>query len=255
MSATSAFQASESESRLVDPSEIARFNALAAEWWNPNGPMKPLHRINPVRLSYLKDEFAKHFARDSRAMRPFEGLRLLDIGCGAGLVAEPMAKQGFAVTAIDLAEENIAAAKLHAEQSGVKVDYRAAAVETLPLDAPFDAISLLEVVEHVPDVGEFIAEAARRLKPGGLLIASTLNRTLKAYALAIVGAEYVLRWVPRGTHDWQKFVTPNELEGHLEAASLTPIARQGLVFNPLGNAWHLSSDCDVNYFVVARKAG
>lgn len=253
MSGTAAFQDGKSTSSLADAGEIAHFNTLAATWWDPNGPMKPLHRINPVRLGHIKQDFAKHFGRDARAMKPFEGLRLLDIGCGAGLVAEPLAKMGFTVTGIDLAEENIAVARHHAEAEGVSVGYRAVAIETLSLDAPYDAITLLEVVEHVPDVGAFVREAALRLKPGGVLIASTLNRTLKAYALAIVGAEYMLRWLPRGTHDWAKFVTPAELEDHMEAAGLVPQSRQGMVFNPLSNAWHLSSDCDVNYFITATK--
>lgn len=238
-------------SRFADEAEIARFDALAAEWWNPNGPMKPLHRLNPVRLGFVREQFCAHFARDSRAMRPFEGLSLLDIGCGAGLVAEPMAKLGFTVTGIDLAAENIAVAHAHAEAAGVAVDYRAVAIETLPPEPAYDAITLLEVVEHVPDVAAFVAEAALRLKPGGMLIASTLNRTLKAYALAIIGAEYVLRWLPRGTHDWEKFVTPDELDGNFTAAGLTPGTRAGMVFNPLANSWNLSADCDVNYLATA----
>ncbi len=240
-------------SSLVDTAEIARFNALAAQWWNPNGPMKPLHRLNPVRLGFLKTEFAGHFARDARAMRPFEGLTLLDIGCGAGLVAEPMARQGFAVTGIDLAAENIAVAQAHAQAEGLTIDYRASPIETLPETEKFDAITLLEVVEHVPDVEAFVHEAALRLKPGGMLIASTLNRTMKAYALAIIGAEYVLRWLPVGTHDWDKFVTPDELDADFESAGLVPATRSGMVFNPLGNDWRLSTDCDVNYLASATK--
>ena len=238
-----------------DPGEIARFNALAADWWNPNGPMKPLHRLNPVRLGFVKEAFAGHFGRDPRAMRPFEGLNLLDIGCGAGLLSEPLARLGFAVTGIDLAEENIAVARTHAEAGGLSIDYRATPIEALPAEGQFDAITLLEVVEHVPDVGGFVREAALRLRPGGMLIASTLNRTLKAYALAIVGAEYVLRWLPVGTHDWNKFVTPDELDRHFEAAGLIPEKRTGMVFNPLGNEWRLSGDCDVNYLASATKAG
>jgi len=238
-----------------DSGEIARFNALAADWWNPNGPMKPLHRLNPVRLGFVKEAFAGHFGRDPRAMRPFEGLNLLDIGCGAGLLSEPLARLGFAVTGIDLAEENIAVARTHAEAGGLSIDYRATPIEALPAEGQFDAITLLEVVEHVPDVEGFVREAALRLRPGGMLIASTLNRTLKAYALAIVGAEYVLRWLPVGTHDWNKFVTPDELDRHFEAAGLIPEKRTGMVFNPLGNEWRLSGDCDVNYLASATKAG
>lgn len=236
-----------------DSGEIARFNALAADWWNPNGPMKPLHRLNPVRLGFVKEAFAGHFGRDPRAMRPFEGLNLLDIGCGAGLLAEPLARLGFAVTGIDLAEENIAVARTHAEAGGLTIDYRATPIESLPAEGQFDAIALLEVVEHVPDVAAFVREAALRLRPGGMLIASTLNRTLKAYALAIVGAEYVLRWLPVGTHDWNKFVTPDELDRHFEAAGLVPEQRAGMVFNPLGNEWRLSGDCDVNYLASAIR--
>jgi 2-polyprenyl-6-hydroxyphenyl methylase / 3-demethylubiquinone-9 3-methyltransferase len=238
-----------------DSGEIARFNALAADWWNPNGPMKPLHRLNPVRLGFVKEAFAGHFGRDPRAMRPFEGLNLLDIGCGAGLLSEPLARLGFAVTGIDLAEENIAVARAHAEAGGLSIDYRATPIEALPAEGQFDAVTLLEVVEHVPDVEGFVREAALRLRPGGMLIASTLNRTLKAYALAILGAEYVLRWLPVGTHDWNKFVTPDELDRHFEAAGLIPEKRTGMVFNPLGNEWRLSGDCDVNYLASATKAG
>lgn len=238
---------------LADAGEIARFNALAREWWDPNGPMKPLHRLNPVRLGFLKAEFSTHFKREPRAMRPFEGLALLDIGCAAGLVAEPLARQGFSVTGIDLAEENITVAREHAQSGGLQIDYRAIPIESLP-DAPtYDAITLLEVVEHVPDVGAMIREAATRLKPGGMLIASTLNRTMKAYALAIIGAEVVLRWLPVGTHDWHKFVTPYELEAHLEAAGLRPLTRMGMQFNPLVGEWRLSEDCDINYLVSAIK--
>lgn len=236
-----------------DSGEIARFNALAADWWNPNGPMKPLHRLNPVRLGFVKEAFATHFSRDARAMKPFEGLNLLDIGCGAGLLSEPLARLGFAVMGIDLAEENIAVARAHAEAGGLAIDYRATPIESLPAEGQFDAITLLEVVEHVPDVEAFVREAALRLRPGGMLIASTLNRTLKAYALAIVGAEYVLRWLPVGTHDWNKFVTPDELDRHFETAGLVPEKRAGMVFNPLGNEWRLSEDCDVNYLASAIK--
>lgn len=238
---------------LADRDEIARFNALAASWWDPNGPMKPLHRLNPVRIGFLKEAFASHFGRDHNGMHPFGGLNLLDIGCGAGLVAEPMARLGFDVTAIDLAEENIAAAKAHAVLEGLAIDYRSTPLENLP-DAPtYDAITLLEVVEHVPDVPAFVAEAAKRLKPGGMLITSTLNRTMKAYALAIFGAEYVLRWLPVGTHDWNKFVTPDELDEAFASAGLVPHERAGMVFNPLANSWRLSGDCDVNYLASATR--
>lgn len=239
---------------IFDEAEIAKFNALAADWWNPNGAMKPLHQLNPVRLGFIRRELLTHFGRDAQKISPFTGLSALDIGCGAGLVAEPLTRMGFNVTGIDLAEANIRVAAAHAETSGLKIAYYATPLEHLP-DAPsYDVITLLEVVEHVPDVGGLIREAAKRLKPGGLLIASTLNRTLKAYALAIIGAEYVLRWLPRGTHDWEKFVTPAEMEAYCEAAHLTPATREGMVFNPLTKSWRLSGNCDVNYLITARKA-
>jgi 2-polyprenyl-6-hydroxyphenyl methylase/3-demethylubiquinone-9 3-methyltransferase len=215
--------------------------------------MKPLHRLNPARLSFMREEMLSHFGRAAQAMRPFEGLSLLDIGCGAGLVSEPMARMGLSVSGIDPAEVNIAVASDHAAKGGLSIHYRATTIENLPDDELYDVVTLLEVVEHVPDVGAIITEAAKRLKPGGLLIGSTINRTLKAYGLAIIGAEYVLRWLPRGTHDWDKFVTPEEFEAQLEAAGLEPAARRGMVFNPLAGTWVLSGDCDVNYFVTARK--
>jgi 2-polyprenyl-6-hydroxyphenyl methylase/3-demethylubiquinone-9 3-methyltransferase len=239
--------------RFRDEAEIARFNALAREWWDPNGPMKPLHRLNPSRLSFMRAEALSHFGRAAQAMRPFEGLSLLDIGCGAGLVSEPMARMGFDVSGIDPADENIAVAQDHAQKGGLAIRYRATTIENLPEGELYDVVTLLEVVEHVPDVGAIVAEAAKHLKPGGLFIGSTINRTLKAYGLAIIGAEYVLRWLPRGTHDWEKFVTPGEFEAHLEAAGLEPATRRGMVFNPLAGTWSLSGDMDVNYFVTARK--
>jgi 2-polyprenyl-6-hydroxyphenyl methylase/3-demethylubiquinone-9 3-methyltransferase len=215
--------------------------------------MKPLHRLNPTRLGYLRAEALAHFGRDGAKLQPFEGLSMLDIGCGAGLVCEPAARMGFAVSGIDPAEENIAVARSHSEKGGLSIHYRAATVESLPPDEMHDVVTLLEVVEHVPDVGAMVAEAARHLKPGGLLIGSTINRTLKAYGLAIFGAEYVLRWVPKGTHSFEKFVTPDEFEHHLVAAGLEPTGRRGMVFNPLANQWLLSGDTDVNYFVTAWK--
>lgn len=236
-----------------DAAEIARFNALAETWWDPEGPMKPLHRINPVRLKWFKRVLADHFKRDEAALRPFEGLRLLDVGCGGGLVTEPMARMGFAATGIDLAEKNVEAAKIHAEKSGVAVTYAVRAIEEVPQDEAVDCLCLLEVVEHVPDVAAMVKEAAQRIRPGGILLASTLNRTLKAYALAIVGAEYVLRWLPKGTHEWKKFVTPEELSDAMREAGLIPLAPEGMVFNPLTNSWKMSHDCEVNYYMAAIK--
>lgn len=241
--------------RFRDETEIARFNAMARDWWDPNGPMKPLHRLNPSRLTFIREAALAHFGRDARGMRPFEGLSHLDIGCGAGLVAEPMARMGFEVSGIDPAEENITIAQDHAEKSQLSIRYRATTVEELGASEAFDVVTLLEVVEHVPDVGAIVAEATKRLKPGGLFIGSTINRTLKAYGLAIVGAEYILRWLPQGTHTYERFVTPREFEGHLEAAGMELGAQRGLVFNPLTGQWTLSSDTDVNYFITARKPG
>lgn len=236
----------------ADPAEIARFDALARDWWDPNGPMKPLHRMNPIRLAYLREVFAEGFGREGRAAR-FDGLDLLDIGCGAGLLAEPLARQGFSVTGIDLAPSSIEAAKAHAAAQGLAIDYRLTDLAELPPEPAYDAITLLEVVEHLPDPAGLVAEAARRLRPGGWLIGSTLNRTLKSYALAILGAEYVLRWLPIGTHDWDRFVPPADFARWLEAAGLEAKAPRGMVFNPLAGSWSLSPDCDVNYLIAAQK--
>jgi 2-polyprenyl-6-hydroxyphenyl methylase / 3-demethylubiquinone-9 3-methyltransferase len=236
-----------------DDREIARFNALARDWWNPRGSMKPLHRMNPVRLSFLRRELGEGFGRNARAMRAFEGLSLLDIGCGAGLLAEPLARMGFAVTGIDLAEDAITAARDHAEAGGLVIDYRVVALESLPETPAFDVITLLEVIEHVPEPARLIAEAAKRLKPGGMLFVSTLNRTLKSHALAIIGAEYILRWLPIGTHDWNRFVTPAEVEDAFLAAGLEPGRSEGMVYNPLFAEWSLSGDRDVNFISAARK--
>ncbi|WP_454684384.1 bifunctional 2-polyprenyl-6-hydroxyphenol methylase/3-demethylubiquinol 3-O-methyltransferase UbiG [Ancylobacter moscoviensis] len=238
----------------VDPREVERFAALAAEWWNPRGKMGVLHKFNPVRLAYLREKITAHFGRDDRAIRPLEGLRLLDIGCGGGLLSEPLARMGASVVGIDPAEKNVRIAALHAEESGVPVDYRATTAEALA-DAGerFDVVLAMEVVEHVADVGLFLARAAEMVKPGGLLFAATLNRTKRSFALAIVGAEYVLGWLPRGTHDWNKFLTPEELQASLEAGGLAVVDREGVVFNPLADAWRRSGDVSVNYVMLAEK--
>ena len=240
----------------VDPREVERFAALAAEWWNPRGKMKVLHIFNPVRLAYLREKLVAHFGRDPRSMRPLEGLRLLDIGCGGGLLCEPLARMGASVTGIDPAERNIAIASLHAEQSGVRIDYRATTAEALA-DAGerFDVVLAMEVVEHVADVGLFIRRSAEMVKPGGLMCAATLNRTKRSFALAIVGAEYVLGWLPRGTHDWRKFVTPDELEATMTAGGLEVIDREGVVFNPLADEWRRAGDLSVNYMMLAERPG
>jgi 2-polyprenyl-6-hydroxyphenyl methylase/3-demethylubiquinone-9 3-methyltransferase len=239
----------------VDAAEVASFEALAGGWWDPDGPFRPLHRFNPVRVGFIRDEVCVHFDRDPLAHRPLGGLALLDIGTGGGLVAEPMARLGAEVTGIDPAEKNIAAARAHAETMGLAITYRDCPAETLAAEgAKFDIVLALEVVEHVADLASFLEAAAALVKPDGLLIASTLNRTARAYAFAIVGAEYVMRWLPRGTHDWAKFLTPGELSAALAAAGLQPGTPRGLSFNPLTATWRVSNDTGVNYAVSARPA-
>ncbi len=238
----------------VDAGEIERFSALAAEWWNPNGKFRPLHKFNPVRLSYIRDQVATRFGRDPHSALPFQGLRFLDIGCGGGLLCEPMARLGAEVVGADASETNIEVAKLHAAESGVTVDYRATTAEALA-DAGerFDIILNMEVVEHVADVGYFVGRCGEMLRPGGIMFVATINRTLKALGLAIVGAEYVLRWLPRGTHQYGKLVRPEELDSALNAAGLSVVDRTGVVYNPLADRWSKSRDMDVNYMVLAEK--
>jgi 2-polyprenyl-6-hydroxyphenyl methylase/3-demethylubiquinone-9 3-methyltransferase len=238
----------------LDDTEVKRFAALAAEWWDPNGKFRPLHKLGPARLAFIRQEIVRHFALTSGGLRPFEGLSVLDIGCGGGLVSEPVARLGGSVTGIDPAAENIEAARRHASSQGLTIDYRASLVEDLVAEGrTFDCVLCLEVVEHVPDVAAFLATCAKLVRPGGLMILSTINRTLKAYGLAIVGAEYILRWLPVGTHQWERFVTPDELARHAEAAGLAVSAREGLVYNPLTDAWSLSQDLDVNYMASAAR--
>ncbi len=235
--------------------ELSKFAAMAETWWDPDGPFRPLHTFNPKRLAYIRDRAADRFGRDITARRPFEGLRLLDIGCGGGLLCEPMARLGFEVTGIDATEKNVRVAGVHAEQGGLDIDYRCATPEDLPGDGPtFDVVLTMEVVEHVADVNAFLNSCATLVAPGGLLIGATLNRTLKALALAKVGAEYVLRWLPAGTHDWRKFVKPSEFAAGLRAGGMTVDGFAGLTFNPLAGAWSLSRDLDVNYMIAAHKA-
>ena len=238
----------------VDAAEVERFSALAAEWWNPNGKFRPLHKFNPVRLAWIRDHVAVRFGRDPHAARPFEGLRFLDIGCGGGLLCEPMARLGASVVGADASATNIEVAKLHAADAGVEIDYRATTAEALA-DAgeKFDVILNMEVVEHVADVGLFVARCGEMVKPGGVMFVATINRTLKALGLAIIGAEYVLRWLPRGTHQFGKLVRPDELEKALAAAGLGIAERTGVIYNPLADRWQRSADMDVNYMVLAEK--
>ena len=238
----------------IDEAEVARFSALAETWWDPRGEMAVLHKFNPVRLAYIRDAACKRFERNPKQLDCLKDLRILDIGCGGGILSEPLARLGATVTGADPAEKNIAVAKLHAEQSGVAVDYRATTAEALA-DAGerFDIVLAMEVVEHVADMKLFVARCAEMVQPGGLMIAATINRTLKSFALAIVGAEYVLRWLPRGTHQWDKFVTPNELEAALERHGLVVLDETGVIYNLIADRWQLSTDMDVNYMVVAER--
>ena len=240
----------------VDDAELAKFAALAAEWWDPKGKFRPLHQIGPVRLSFIRDRMVEHFALDGRSLKPLTGLRVLDIGCGGGLIAEPLARLGARVTGIEPADANIRAAITHAEPQGLAIDYRAVTAEELvAARETFDAVVCLEVVEHVPDVGAFVKSCAALVRPGGLMVLSTINRTLKSFALAIVGAEYVLRWLPVGTHQWDRFVTPDELKRHLAGAGMAMGRTEGMVYNPLADRWSLSGDTDVNYLAAATETG
>lgn len=236
----------------VDAAEIAKFSKLSAEWWDPKGKMAPLHRINPLRLGYIRDAACRKFERNVRSLNCLGSLRVLDIGCGAGLLCEPLSRLGAQVIGIDPSQSNIAAAKLHADKSHLAIDYRCTTVEEIDPRERFDIVLAMEVVEHVTDVGVFLKRCASMLKPNGLMVVSTLNRNWKSFALAIVGAEYVLRWLPRGTHEWSKFVAPDELAKHLLDNRLVITEQTGVVYSPFADKWTLSSDMDVNYMVVAE---
>ena len=238
----------------VDEAEVARFSAMAAEWWDPHGKMRMLHRLNPVRLSFIKEAACRQFGRDGRRLDALSGLRILDVGCGAGILSEPLRRIGGHVVGADPSAASIAAAKQHAEQAGLAIDYRATTIEALAADGErFEVVLAMEVVEHVIDLGLFVKQCAELVKPGGILIAATINRTLKSFALAIIGAEYVLRWLPRGTHRWDKFVTPNELTAALERCGLFVVDETGVIYNPLADRWQAASDTDVNYLMAAQK--
>jgi len=239
----------------INPEEVAKFTAMAEQWWDPKGKFKPLHKFNPVRLSYIRDKVIAHFGRDGTRRRPLEGLRLLDIGCGGGLLCEPMTRLGAAVVGADAAERNIHIARLHAEQSGLEIDYRATSAETLvAAGEKFDIVLNMEVVEHVDNVPLYMKSVADLVAPGGLLFTATINRTLRAYAFAIVGAEQVLRWLPKGTHDYAKFLTPEEISALVSRNGLSVTEKTGVVFHPLADEWRLSRDTGINYMVLAEKA-
>lgn len=239
----------------VDPAEVEKFEAMAAEWWDPEGKFKPLHMLNPCRLDYIVTQIAAEFDRDLTAQAPFEGLRILDIGCGGGLLSEPMARLGATVVGADAAERNIPVAQVHAEQSDLSIDYRHTTAENLAeAGEEFDAVLNMEVVEHVADPAAYLQACQELLKPGGIMICSTINRNPKSYMMAIVGAEVVMRWLPRGTHDWKKFITPDELYDLIRGAGLDPVDRKGFVFNPIAWNWRLSDrDLSVNYVTASVK--
>ncbi len=243
------------DANTVDQAEIAKFEAMAAEWWDPTGKFKPLHMLNPCRLDYIARQIAAEFDRDLSARSPFRDLRILDIGCGGGLLSEPMARLGAEVVGADAAERNIPVAKIHAEAQGLAIDYRHTTAEALAAAGEmFDAVLNMEVVEHVADPLAYLTACRNLLKPGGLMTCSTINRNAKSYAMAIVGAEYVMRWLPKGTHEWSKFITPDELFDLLREAGLDPVDKKGFVFNPLSWSWSLSSrDLSVNYVTTSVR--
>lgn len=243
-----------SASTTIDNDEVARFSALAAEWWNPKGKFRPLHKFNPVRLTYIKNKVCEHFGRDVKAPDAFKGLRFLDIGCGGGLLSEPMARMGAEIVGADASDVNIEVARIHAEQSGLKIDYRTATSEVLAeAGERFDVVLNMEVVEHVADVDLFMASCCEMVKPGGLTFVATINRTAKARMLAIFMAEKVLRWLPVGTHDYDKLVKPNELEAAFAKAGLSVMDKTGVVYNPVVDRWSMSKDMDVNYMMLAGR--
>lgn len=241
-------------SASIDPAEIAKFSAMADAWWDPAGKFAPLHKFNPVRLAYIRETAAAHFGRDAKSLKPFEGLKLLDIGCGGGLLSEPMARLGFSVLGVDAAEKNVKTAAAHSAGQNLDLSYRCTTAEQLALeDARFDVILNMEVVEHVADLHEYLGACAQLIAPGGIMFVATINKTLKSLALAKIGAEYVLGWVPKGTHDWNRFVAPALLRAILEDDGLKILKTQGVAFDPLSWNWRLSNDIDVNYMMVASR--
>jgi 2-polyprenyl-6-hydroxyphenyl methylase/3-demethylubiquinone-9 3-methyltransferase len=239
---------------FIDREEVARFDALAATWWDEAGPMRVLHRFNPVRVGFIRDALCRHHGRDSAAPFALDGLTICDVGCGGGVLSEPLARLGAGVTGLDPAEKNLAVARAHAEAAGVPVDYRPETIEQVVASgATFDAVLIMEVVEHVSDMPAFVRSACTAVKPGGLLFAATINRTMRSFALAIVGAEYVLGWLPKGTHDWAKFVTPDELSAAIRGGGLHVTETTGVAYNPLNDGWRFSRDMAVNYMLRAAR--
>ena len=241
----------------IDPAEVAKFEAMAAEWWDPRGKFRPLHLMNPCRLDYITTQITAEYGRDLRAANPFAGLRILDIGCGGGLLSEPMARLGATGVGAVAAPRNIPVAQVHAEAQGLTIDYRHTSAEGLAAAGEqFDVVLNMEVVEHVSDPLTYLTACRTLLKPGGIMVCSTLNRSAKSFMMAIVGAEWVMRWLPKGTHDWQKFITPEELFGLIDKAGLTPVDRKGMVFNPVSWSWSLSArDLSVNYVTTSVRHG
>ena len=246
-----------SQTNTIDPAEVAKFEAMAAEWWDTEGKFKPLHLMNPCRLDYITSQIAAEFDRDLTAPMPFKGLRILDIGCGGGLLSEPMARLGADVVGADAAPRNIPVAQVHAAQSGLAIDYRHTTAEDLAASGEqFDVVLNMEVVEHVADPQGYLTACQLLLKPGGLMICSTLNRNAKSFVMAIIGAEWVMRWLPKGTHDWAKFITPDELYDLIRKAGLDPVDRKGMVFNPISWKWATSArDLSCNYVTASVKRG
>ncbi len=242
------------EATTIDPEDVARFSAIANEWWDPDGKFKPLHRFNPIRLQYIRDRLCAQFGRDTQSLRPFDGLRFLDVGCGGGLISEPLSRMGADVTGIDASDRNVGTARVHAEKSGLDIDYRVTTVEELAaMGDTFDAVISMEVVEHVADVDLFLDGCATLMDANGAIVLATLNRTPKSFAFGIVGAEYIMRWLPRGTHDWKKFVRPSELARGLRRNRVSVDDISGLTFNPLSGEWKISNDVSVNYVLFGTR--
>lgn len=240
-------------SSTIDPQEVEKFSKIADEWWSETGKFKPLHKFNPIRISFIRNKIIEHFALNQKSVTPFSGLKILDVGCGGGLIAEPFARMSANITAIDASEKNIAVAKIHAEKSQLKIDYRAVSVEELvKQNEKFDVVFALEIVEHVADLEKFITNCSEVLKPNGLLFVATINRTLKSLALAKIAVEYILRWLPAGTHDWKKFLKPSEINFYAIKCGLNLQSLRGFNYNILTDEWKESDKLDVNYAAIFR---